>query len=92
MQGLMIESMGCPNCGAPFDHKGRTCEYCGSTLIVSSMAETFSRTVDGHLIAQALEKWRDRLKQDPNSAEAHYAIGLTYLNGKLRDQAIDHLR
>ena len=56
------------------------------------MAETFSRTVDGHQIAQALEKWRERLKQDPNSAEAHYAIGLTYLNGKLRDQAIDHLR
>ena len=28
----------------------------------------------------------------PNSAEAHYAIGITYLNARLRDQAIEHLR
>jgi tetratricopeptide (TPR) repeat protein len=92
MAKLLIQSMGCPNCGAPYEHETRNCRFCNSVLIVASLAETFERSLEKHQVAESLEKWRQRLKDDPDSAEAHFALGLSYLNSKLRDAALVHLR
>ena len=92
MAKLLIQSMGCPNCGAPYEPKTRICRFCNSVLIVTSLAETFERSFAAHQVAGSLEKWRQRLKDDPDSAEAHFALGLSYLNSKLRDAALVHLR
>ena len=92
MAKLLIQSMGCPNCGAPYEPDTRSCRFCNSVLIVTSLAETFERSLEAHQVAESLEKWRQRLKEHPDSAEAHFALGLSYLNSKLRDAALVHLR
>lgn len=92
MAELLIQRLGCPNCGAPYEPKTRNCRFCGSVLIVTSLAETFERSLEAHQVSQSLAKWRQRLKEDPESAEAHFALGLSYLNSKLRDAALEHLR
>jgi tetratricopeptide (TPR) repeat protein len=92
MAKLLIQSMGCPNCGAPYEHETRNCRFCNSVLIVTSLAETFKRSLEAHQVAESLEKWRQRIKEHPENAEAHFALGLSYLNSKLRDAALVHLR
>lgn len=92
MANLLIQSLGCPNCGAPYNPKTRNCRFCGSVLIVTSLAETFTHNLDAHQVSVSLDKWRKLLKVDTENAKAHYALGLTYLNSKLRDAALTHLR
>lgn len=92
MSELLIRSLGCPNCGAAYEPETRKCPYCGSVLIVTSVAETFERSPDAHQASESLAKWRQRVNEDPENAEAHYALGLSYLNSKLRDAALEHLR
>ncbi len=92
MSDLLIQSIGCPNCGAPYKPKTRSCSYCGSVLIVTAVAEAYSKKLDEQQVSTSLTKWRELLKKDPENAEAHFAIGLTYLNSKLRDAALVHLR
>ena len=92
MAELLIRSLGCPNCGAPYEPETRNCRSCGSVLIVTSLVGTFVRSLDAHQVSESLAKWRQRLKEDPDDAEAHFALGLSYLNSKLRDAALEHLR
>jgi len=89
---LLIQRLGCPNCGAAYDPKSRDCRFCGSVLMVTSVAETFARRIDAQQVANALTKWRHRQKEEPDNAEAHFALGLSYLNSHLRDAALVHLR
>lgn len=92
MAKLLIQSLGCPNCGADYESESRNCRYCGSVLIVTSLAETFDRDLESHKVSESIDKWRQRLKEDGDSAEAHFALGLSYLNSGLRDAALNHLR
>jgi tetratricopeptide (TPR) repeat protein len=92
MAKLLIQSMGCPNCGAPYEPEARSCRFCNSVLIVTSLVETFERSLAAPQVAASLVKWRQCLKEHPESAEAHFALGLSYLNSKLRDAALVHLR
>jgi len=92
MSELLLKSLGCPSCGAPYELGARDCKYCQCSLLVVSVAGTFSRNLDEVQLSQSIKKWRDELKNDPESGEAHYAIGISYLNNKLRDPAVKHLR
>ncbi len=92
MTELLLQRLGCPNCGASYDLNSRDCLYCNSALIIVSIAGTFERSLDARRISESVAKWRQRIKDDPENAEAHYALGLVYLNSKLRDAALHHLR
>ncbi len=92
MGKLLIQSLGCPNCGAPYESNSRYCPYCSSVLIVTSIAATFNRNLEAHQISESVAKWRKCLKGDPENSEAHFALGLSYLNSNLRDAALEHLR
>ena len=92
MAKLLIQSLGCPNCGAPYESGTRNCKFCGSVLILTSVAEVFGRSLDPLQVSESMTKWRQVLKEDPENANAHFALGLTYLNSKLRDAALEHLR
>lgn len=61
-------------------------------LIVTSLSESFHRDLNAHQVAASVDQWRQRLKEDAGNAEAHFALGLSYLNLKLRDAALEHLR
>ena len=93
MAELLIQVLGCPNCGAPFDPKvSRACKYCGSVLIVTSVREAYDHELKGLDISGSIEKWRQLSKNNPEDAKAHFALGIAYLNSRFRDAALEHFR
>ena len=86
---LVYQKIGCPSCGAPCGNK-KTCEFCGGLLSVTSIDEVYSLNLDSAALSNALEKWRKKIHENPNDAEAHYALGITYLNNKMFDEAVHH--
>ena len=89
---LLIESLGCPNCGAPCDGKTRNCAFCGMVLIITGIAETFEHNLNTSQLAESIAKWRNQVAKNAEDAGAHYALGLAYLNSKLRDASLVHFR
>lgn len=92
MEETYIKASKCPMCGANVKHQARSCDYCGSTLIFVGKGETFKKIPDFSKIDSAIEKWRKILQKEPENAEANYVLGLAYLNKKLYDAALQHLR
>lgn len=93
MQDSTILKLGCPACGATYDPKSRSCQYCGCVLIVTgeigSPTEGLANT---NQASTAAKKWRQKIQADPDDGEAHFALGLCYLNCNLHDEAIEQLR
>jgi len=89
---LTVQVLKCPMCGGSLKPHDRECAYCGSTVIITSLEKTFSLNTDSQLLTSSISRWREVLKQEPDSPEANYALGLAYLNLKLRDAALQHLR
>ncbi len=87
-----IQALKCPMCGANISLDERECGYCGSTLIVTSIEKTLSRKSDTQLLSTSADKWKSILRTDPDYPEANYALGLIYLNEKLRDVALQYLQ
>jgi tetratricopeptide (TPR) repeat protein len=90
MSNLIIETLGCPNCGAPYEKESKSCKYCGSILIVTDLSLNLSVGLDASQASKSLEKWRKKINENPEDAEAQFALGLSYLNLKLEDQAASH--
>lgn len=79
----------CPMCGAGVTPRARSCDYCESTFINIGVDMSHATS---KVSQDSFEKWRKILKEDPNSAEANYALGLLYQNRNLNEQAVTHLR
>lgn len=79
----------CPMCGSTVAPRARTCEYCDTVLINVglSVGAGSNKVAD-----ESFQKWRTILQNDPNNADANYALGLLYLNRKLHEEAVTHLR
>jgi tetratricopeptide (TPR) repeat protein len=81
----LLTSLNCPNCGAPIRLNDKTCDYCGSIVLVSQPAELALPAV-----AQAQKlaaQMRERLALNPYDGDAYYQLGLaTFTLGRF-DQA-----
>ena len=84
--------MGCPNCGTPYNPTSRNCTNCGFALFPTSFVQTFGYDLEGHEVIVSLEKWRQHLKLEPDNVNAHFALGIIYLNLQYRDSALEHFR
>jgi tetratricopeptide (TPR) repeat protein len=89
---ISLQVLKCPMCGANVKQYDRECKYCGSTLIIVSLEKTFSTQIDNQILSASTSKWKEVLNKDPNNPEANYALGLAYLNQKLRDAALQYLQ
>jgi tetratricopeptide (TPR) repeat protein len=89
---VKIQALKCPMCGASIGLNERECSYCGSTLIITSIEKTLSHKSDTQLLSTSADKWKSILRTDPDNPEANYALGLIYLNQKLRDAALQYLQ
>jgi tetratricopeptide (TPR) repeat protein len=87
-----VQALQCPMCGGNINLHERECGYCGSTLIITSIESTFSRKSDTKLLSTSANKWKSVLRTDPDNPDANYALGLIYLNQKLRDAALQYLQ
>ena len=61
-------------------------------LIITGIAETFERNLNTQQLAESIAKWRNQVAKNAEDAGAHYALGLAYLNSKLRDASLVHFR
>jgi tetratricopeptide (TPR) repeat protein len=89
---VKIQALKCPMCGGNISQSKRECSYCGSTLIITSIEKTLSRKSDTQLLSTSADKWKTILRTDSDNPEANYALGLIYLNQKLRDAALQYLQ
>ncbi len=89
---MNVVTLKCPMCGASVKKSDRACEFCGSSLIITSIETLNTRNLNTELLDSSAIKWKEKLKFDPNSFEANYSLGMIYLNKKLRDTAIKYLR
>lgn len=93
MTEIYLKAFKCPICGSDANHYDRECKNCSATLIeIITEKAPSPKNIDVKMLDSAMEKWRNILKQEPDNAEANYALGLVYLNKQLRDAAIHHLR
>jgi tetratricopeptide (TPR) repeat protein len=60
--------------------------------MVPSLTQAFARSPDPEVLARSIAEHRAALRRDPQDAAAHYALGVAYLDQKLRDAALPHLR
>lgn len=90
--GTKFQAMKCPMCGANIKQYDRECGYCGSTLLIVSVEKTLTSKINLEILDSSALKWKAVLEHDPNSPQANYALGLAYLNQKLRDAALQHLQ
>lgn len=89
---ISIQVLKCPMCGGSIKQSERECSYCGSTLIITSIEKTVCHQSDTQLLSTSANKWQAILRTDPNNPEANYALGLNYLNQKIRDIALQYLQ
>ena len=82
---LMLTTLRCPSCGAPVVWNDKTCNYCGSIVLVSQPAELALPAV-AH--AQKLAgQMRERLALNPYDGDAYYQLGLATFTLGRYDQA-----
>lgn len=80
-----LTTLHCPNCGAPIRWNDKTCEYCGSIVLVSEPAEI---ALPGVAHAQKLAaQMRERIGLNPYDGEAYYQLGLATFTLGRYDQA-----
>lgn len=89
---MEVQALKCPMCGGNISPHERECSYCGSTLIITSIEKTNSNRPDNQIFSTSTNNWKSILRTDPNDPDANYALGLSYLNQKLRDAALQYLQ
>ncbi len=89
--GIFINALNCPMCGSPINKNERECPSCGSVLLITYSGKIFNSTADSKILSEAEKRWKEILRDDPENADANYALGITYLNLHLRDAAEHYL-
>jgi tetratricopeptide (TPR) repeat protein len=80
-----LTTLHCPSCGAPVRLNDKTCDYCGSLVLVAQPAELALPAV-----AQAQKlaaKMRERIALNPYDGDAYYQLGLAAFTLGRYDQA-----
>jgi tetratricopeptide (TPR) repeat protein len=80
-----VTTLRCPSCGAPVRLNDKTCDYCGSLVLVSQPAELALPAVAQ---AQRLAaQMRERIALNPYDGDAYYRLGLATFTLGRYDQA-----
>ncbi|HPD65456.1 MAG TPA: tetratricopeptide repeat protein [Bacteroidia bacterium] len=85
-----VQILKCQACGAPLEPSILECEYCHSVNIVKTETNPF--ILDPKLSNKYARFYKEKLKENPEDAQALYSVGLFYMNLKLYDQAIENFR
>jgi len=79
-------------CGGNIKTAERECSYCGTTIVINSIAEINHAHINSEVIENVAEQARKSISQNPSDALAHYQLGLFYLQKRLHEAATTHLR
>ena len=74
----------CPNCGAPVKTSANECEYCGSTIIISS----FSDAAGLPDLSKYTSAYKSALNSSPSDPSLNAAMGFCYMRLKMYANAL----
>ena len=67
----------CPQCGAPAKPSQRSCEFCKAEFFITSVA--YLGKLDQGGINKYLQHYKKLTKDNPDDAEGHLGLGITFL-------------
>lgn len=81
----MLQSLKCPNCGAPTDGLGGQCAFCHSAFILKRLTDFEGKSAQ--LLAKYEQQYKSVEPRDPHYIECQVALIRIYLERKLLSPA-----
>lgn len=72
-----MEVTECPQCGAPAKPSQRNCEFCKAEFFITSVA--YLGKLEQGAINKYLQHYKKLTRENPEDAEGHLGLGITYL-------------
>ena len=80
----------CPFCWVPLESDAVTCPYCNCHLFIHNLFFESNHTGSEKIQKQALDRYA-RVLEGENNSQAHYWLGMVYLNMNNYEDALNHL-
>ena len=80
----------CPFCWAPLNEKALECPHCRAHLLIDEDLLSRSKDANQQILQQAVDRYT-RVVARENSPDAHYYLGIAYLNLGLWTRGLDQL-
>ena len=80
----------CPFCWVPLESDAVTCPYCKCHLLIHNLFFELDHTANDRIKQEAIDRYT-RVIQRENNSQAHYWLGMVYLNMDNYEEALNHL-
>jgi len=80
----------CPFCWVPLESDAVTCPYCRCHLLIHNLFFELDHTANDRIKQEAIDRYT-RVIQRENNSQAHYWLGMVYLNMDNYEEALNHL-
>ena len=80
----------CPFCWVPLESDAVTCPYCNCHLFIHNLFFESNHTGSEKIQKEALDRYA-RVLEGENNSQAHYWLGMVYLNMNNYEDALNHL-
>ena len=80
----------CPFCWVPLESDAVTCPYCRCHLLIRNLFFELDHTANDRIKQEAIDRYT-RVIQRENNSQAHYWLGMVYLNMDNYEEALNHL-
>jgi twitching motility two-component system response regulator PilG len=80
----------CPFCWYPLEKDIVKCPHCKNHLLIHTLFFKVKHTGDEGILKEAIERYT-RVTEREKNAQAHYWLGLAYLNANNSEEALNHL-
>jgi twitching motility two-component system response regulator PilG len=80
----------CPFCWVPLKRDAVTCPYCRCHLLIHNLFFEMDHTGNEKIRKEAIDRYT-RVVEKENNSQAHYWLGMVYLNLDNYEEALNHL-
>ncbi len=80
----------CPFCWVPLESDAVTCPYCGCHLLIHNNFFELEHTGNEKILKEAVVRYTRVIEREKNT-QAHYWLGMVYLNMDNYEDALNHL-
>lgn len=86
-----VAALSCPVCAAPLQPDSSRCDYCRSVVVITTdLPRIDPQLLNQGVVHEHIAQFRARVRKDPHDEEAHYGLGVAYLNlGLLEESAAE---